>query len=135
MFLNGVPDVDRQGREHKTGLLIGRAKGAAEIRTTDSGKQVASLNLRAYGRKDGTAVFMTVKAWDAGIIDQLHFVSEGDMVLAAGRLSFREYNGKTYIDLTAEFLSIQKGASAVPAAMPPIFDSLPDSEEDGELPF
>ncbi len=137
MFVNGVPDFSKKtGKEQKTGILVGRAMDAADVRTTTSGKQVASLNLRAYGKKDGTVAYITVKSWDAELIDQMAFILPGDKILAAGRLEFREYNGKTYVDLVADFLMIQRGReSAVPAAPAPQFDQIPEEEEPGELPF
>lgn len=63
MFINGITDYDRNGNEVKTGLVIAKATCDGDIRITSSGKEVGSISVRAYGRKDGTAAFLTVKGW------------------------------------------------------------------------
>lgn len=131
MFLNGVLDYDRSGKEHRTGLVAGRATGDGEVRTLDSGKQVGSVSIRACSRKDGTAAFFSVKSWDGDVIDRIAALRKGDRLLAAGRLEFREYNGKTYIDLLADFLLTQPQEPSSPAQ--PAFRDL--AEDDGDLPF
>lgn len=133
MYSNGLPDYDRGGKELKTGILAGRAAGDAEVRATQSGKRVASVSVRAYGRRDGTAAFIRVKTFDQNLVDQLAFVKKGDRILAAGRLEISEYNGKTYADLMADFLMVQRAGDPPPAAPPPM-GPLSD-EEDGMFPF
>lgn len=103
MFINGITDYDRNGNEVKTGLVIARATCDGDIRITSSGKEVGSISVRAYGRKDGTAAFLTVKGW-GHLARQLSVMVKGDRVIAAGRLESREYNGKTYTDLIADYV-------------------------------
>ena len=138
MFINGLPDYDRNGNEVKTGLVIARATCDGDIRITSSGKEVGSISVRAYGRKDGTAAFLTVKGWGK-LARQLSVMVKGDRVIAAGRLESREYSGKTYTDLVADYVwptvkeshfPIQSGGVNVSAA-----DFAEIGEEDGELPF
>ena len=137
MFINGITDYDRSGKEVKTGFVIAKATCDGGMRITSSGKEVGSISVRAYGRKDGTAAFLTVKGW-GHLARQLSVMVKGDRVIAAGRLESREYNGKTYTDLIADYVwptekeshfPIQGGVN-VPAA-----DFAEIGEEDGELPF
>ena len=138
MFIRGLPDYDRNGNELKTGLVIARATNDGDIRVTGSGKEVGNISVRAYGRKDGTAAFLTVKGWGK-LARQISAMVKGDRVVAAGRLESREYNGKTYVDLVAEYVwdtcsgktpnfPIQGGVDVSASD----FSEIP---EDGELPF
>lgn len=139
MYINGLADYDRNGQEIRTGLLAGKATGDGSVNTTKSGKEVGSVSVKAYTRKDGTAAFMTVKSWDAAAIARIRSIRKGDPILAAGRLDVREYNGKTYMDLVADFfmtsnqdrleeLSKDMNAAQLP---PPGFED----EDPGQLPF
>ena len=142
MFIKGVTEYDKQGKEVLTGLVVGRATKDADHRRTGSGKDITTVSVKAYDRKDGSAAFMDVKCW-GGLAALADPVQKGDTFLAAGRLSFREYNGKTYTDLTADFFQTMGSGAARPA--PGNFEALAGrmenagfadiGEEDGELPF
>lgn len=138
MFISGLPDYNRDGEEVKTGLVVARATNDGDIRVTGSGKEVGNISVRAYGRKDGTAAFLTVKGWGK-LARQISAMVKGDRVVAAGRLESREYNGKTYVDLVADYVWDTGGSK--PANFPiqggvdvsaSDFAEIP---EDGELPF
>ena len=142
MYINGVRDYDREGREIQTGLFAGKVTRDAEVRTTSSGKQYCTTSVRAFTRKDGTAAFLTLKAWGGDMIARMQTLRKGDSILAAGRLEFREYNGKTYTDLVADFLLTAQGdplqgvAEAIRGAGSPGFAVLDEpGDQDGELPF
>ena len=138
MYSSGVRDYDREGREIQTGLVAGKATRDAEIRTTERGNQYCTVGIRAFTRPDGTAAFLTVKAWDGDLIDQLQGVCKGDRLLAAGRLDIRQYEGKTYTDLIPDFLLVPgQGGTPGPAAgaAPTAYQEIPEEEQDGELPF
>ena len=138
MFVNGIKEYDKQGREVKTGIVAGAAARDGEIKVFDSGKCVGSVSVIAYHRQDGTAVFLTVKAWgdSAPAVGRLE---KGDRFLAAGRIETRESNGKTYTDLTADlFLTESKAKPFIPAGAPVDvsadgFDEV--SDDPAELPF
>ena len=139
MYSNGVRDYDREGKEIQTGLVTGRATRDAEIRTTERGKQYCTVGIRAFTRKDGTPAFLNIKAWDSDLIDQLQGVCKGDRILAAGRLSIWEsQNGRQNTDLIPDFLLVSgQGGTPEPAgsAAPPVYQEIPEEEQDGELPF
>ena len=103
MFVQGLPDYDKNGQVVKTCLFAGRTIKDGSLYTTNSGKEVGSVDVIAYHRKDSTAAFLTIKRWGP-MARQISKLSKGDSVLAAGRLENREYNGKTYTDLTVDFI-------------------------------
>ncbi len=51
MFINGITDYDRSGKEVKTGFVIAKATCDGDSRITSSGKEVGSISVRAYGRR------------------------------------------------------------------------------------
>ena len=138
MFIKGITEYDRQGNEVKTGMVFGRATKDADHRRTNSGKDITTVSVKAYDRKDGTAAFLDIKCWGslASVADG---VIKGDPVMAAGRLSSREYNGKTSLYLTADFFLPSAAAQAgnLQALSGRMQESgfAPISEEDGNLPF
>ena len=138
MLINGVTEYTRDGKEVKTALVVARATGNGETKTTTNGKRIASVSVKAFGRKDGSAAFLAVKSWDDADIAKISSLRKGDTFLAAGRLDSREYNGKTYTDLMADI--VLTGASIAPAecAVPSTSrneDFAETGDEDGELPF
>lgn len=138
MYSNGVRDYDREGKEIQTGLFAGKVTRDAEVRTTGSGKQYCTTSVRAFTRKDGTAAFLTVKAWGGDMIARMQTLRKGDSILAAGRLDVREYNGKTYTDLIPDFLLVSGQGGTQGAAggiAPPAYQEISEEEQDGELPF
>ena len=140
MFINGLPDYDRNGKEVKTGLIIAKATCDGDIRVTGTGKEIGSISVRAYGRKDGTAAFLTVKGWGK-LGRQLSVIVKGDWVIAAGRLESREYNGKTYTDLVADWALPSNGGTSVRFPIPQdeavdvSADEFSELENPGALPF
>lgn len=138
MFIKGITEYDKQGSEVQTGMVFGRATKDAEHRRTNSGKDITTVSVKAYGRKDGTAAFLDIKCWGS-LASSADGVMKGDPVMAAGRLSSREYNGKTYLDLTADFFLSTAAAQAgnLQALSGRMQESgfAPIAEEDGELPF
>lgn len=140
MFIKGITEYGRSGEEVQTGLVVGRATKDADHRRTSGGKDVTTVSVRAYGRKDGSAAFLDVKCW-GGLSDQAGRISKGDTFLAAGRLETREYKGKNYTDLIADFVLPLSPASAASDNFAALSGRMQDagfadiSEEDGELPF
>lgn len=138
MFVKGMTEYDKQGREVKTGIVAGAAVRDGEIKVFDSGKRVGSVLVKAYSKQDGTAVFLTVKAWgdSAPAVGRLE---KGDRFLAAGRIETREYNGKTYSDLMADLFLTEAKAKPFTTARAPVdvsadgFDEV--SDDPAELPF
>ena len=143
MYIKGIPDYSRDGKQKETGLFAGLVSQDGELKQTQNGKEFGSASVRAFNRKDGTAAFMTIKSFGdyARLISNLR---KGDHILCAGVVESREYNGKTYTDMLVDFIM---AADAMPAAPSPAenrvalnqrMDSAGLSEaveDDAELPF
>ena len=141
MFVLGAKDFDRNGKESSTALFAGSAIKDSEFKTTRNGKELGEVSVKAYNRKDGTAAFLTVKGWGP-LARQVASLSKGDRFLAAGRLESREYNGKTYTDLVADFIipaggEAKTGSFPLPpgSAVDVPADDFSELENPGELPF
>ena len=143
MYIKGITDYSRDGKQKETGLFAGLVSQDGELKQTQNGKEFGSASVRAFNRKDGTAAFMTIKSFGdyARLIANLR---KGDHILCAGVVESREYNGKTYTDMLVDFIM---AADAMPAAPSPAenraalnqrMDSAGFSEMmdgDSELPF
>ena len=146
MYIKGIPDYSRDGKQKETGLFVGLVSQDGELKQTQNGKEFGSASVRAFNRKDGTAAFMTIKSFCdyARLIANLR---KGDHILCAGGVESREYNGKTYTDMLVDFLM---ASDAMPsetvtspsenrAALTKRMDSAGFAEitpeEDAELPF
>ena len=149
MYIKGIPDYSRDGKQKETGLFAGLVSQDGELKQTQNGKEFGSASVRAFNRKDGTAAFMTIKSFGdyARLIANLR---KGDHILCAGVVESRDYNGKTYTDMLVDFLMASDAmpSDAMPAAPSPAenraalnqrMDSAGFSEitpeEDAELPF
>lgn len=143
MYIKGLTEYTRDGAEVETALVAGKATQDGERRTTSSGKAFAAVSVKAFGRRDGTAAFLTVRAWDSEGIARLSALRKGDPFLAVGRIDHRDYNGKTYTDLTADFVLVQKPGAAPADALAARVASAGEGfamvdgqeAEDSELPF
>jgi single-stranded DNA-binding protein len=139
MFINGLPDCNREGVQQKTGLICGRAAKDGQIYATQSGKEVGSVSVPAYDKQDGTTAWLTVKGWGHWA-RLLANVRKGDSVFAVGRVESHDYEGKTYNDLVADYVCVSAStAGQAPAqsayAAPAPTDNFAEIEDDGELPF
>ena len=143
MYIKGIPDYSRDGKQKETGLFAGLVSQDGELKQTQNGKEFGSASVRAFNRKDGTAAFMAIKSFGdySRLIANLR---KGDRILCAGTVESREYNGKTYTDMLVDFMMT---SDTIPAASAPAenraaltqrMDSAGFSEMmdgDSELPF
>lgn len=146
MYIKGVPDYSKDGKQKETGLFAGLVSQDGELKQTQNGKEFGSASVRAFNRKDGTAAFMTIKSFGdySRLIANLR---KGDHILCAGVIDIREYNGKTYTDMLVDFLMASDAMPAEtvtsPAENREALNKRMDSagfseitpEEDAELPF
>ena len=139
MFINGLPTYSKEGKQLKTGLIVGRAAKDGQIYATQSGKEVGSVSVPAYDKQDGTTAWLTVKGWGHWA-RLLANVRKGDSVFAVGRVESHDYEGKTYNDLVADYVCVsastagQTTAQSAYAAPAPT-DNFAEIEDDGEFPF
>ena len=143
MYIKGIPDYSRDGKQKETGLFAGLVSQDGELKQTQNGKEFGSASVRAFNRKDGTAAFMTIKSFGdySRLIANLR---KGDHILCAGVVESREYNGKTYTDMLVDFIMASDIMPAAPspaenrAELTKRMDSAGFSEMmdgDSELPF
>ena len=143
MYIKGIQDYSRDGKQKETGLFAGLVSQDGELKQTQNGKEFGSASVRAFNRKDGTAAFMTIKSFGdyARLIANLR---KGDHILCGGVIDTREYNGKTYTDMLVDFIMAADAMPAAPstaenrAELTKRMDSAGFSEMmdgDSELPF
>lgn len=149
MYIRGVKDYDRNGQERETCLFAGLTSQDGELKQTKSGKTYGAVSVRAFNRKDGTAAFMTIKSFQEDTAARLSSLHKGDHILCAGTVESREYNGKTYTDMMADFLLCPNTQTENRAALESRMEAAgfdtggggadngfaEIGEEDGELPF
>lgn len=130
------------GKESPVYLLQGNATRDGEWAPVN-GKDHGKVSVAAAQDATGDTVFVTINGWRDKAADVAD-VRKMDSVLAIGTLKIRDYNGKQYYDLDADFIclsgtsgsSIDRGSNAPeypPASSAPQFSEMPD--EAGELPF
>ena len=133
--------------------LIGRICNDIELRTTTSGKTVATFRIavdRSYS-KDGNreADFITIVAWNGTADFVSRYFSKGSMIAIQGRIQTRSYednngNKRSAFEVVATEVSFCGGKnegdnSEKPNGSPvPAYQPVPDYEEigdDEELPY
>lgn len=140
MYIPGTATYSKESAKIQTGLVAGRIAKDGELRFTQSGKAVGSVSVPAFDRQDGTTSWLTVKAWGSAA-KLLGNARKGDHVFAVGRLDSRDYNGRTYTDLVADYVQIQpQDAESAPVRSGGVdvsaqdFEEIPDVME-SDLPF
>lgn len=121
-------------------MVCGNCGQDPELKTVgEKSHRKCSVGLAVGKRQDGSTIWCNVVAWHdlAAILAQAR---KRTAVFVVGRLNAREYQGKTYTDLEAEFVSVANAPKSVsdvqepPAAKPDdFFDVLDDSAPN--LPF
>ena len=115
MFINGLPDCNREGVPQKTGLICGRCAKDAQIFTSKKGTVIGSVSVPAYNKPDGTTVWMTVKGYGSmGRV--VASASKGDPIIAVGRVEPHDYEGKTPISTSSRIgpLWVLSASTSVP---------------------
>lgn len=75
--------------------LVGRTTKDIELRSTKSGKPVASFTLAVdRGKRDDGADFITCVAWDKTAETISNYVHKGDLFGVTGNLQTRSYEDK-----------------------------------------
>lgn len=118
----------------------GCAKDAAVEFVGDDAKRVCKVGLAVgkrtpQGSGEPQTVWCNVVAWH-GLAQVLSTARKGNQVLVVGKLKSREYEGKTYTDLIADFVSVCALPSPDVTPVAPTADQFVDLTDDGgELPF
>ena len=121
-------------------LVSGNAVRDGEAPPAGS-KRPAKVTVVAQNKEDGESVFIAINGWR----DRAAYVMavrKGDSILCIGPMKTREYNGKTYVDVDADFI-VRSGVDGCMisgeyapayAAKQVDFADL-SAEDDEELPF
>ena len=114
-------------------MVCGNATRDAELKTVgEKNTTVCKTGLAIGKHKDTTTIFVNVVAW-RGLAHVLANVRKGDAVAVWGRMTEpREYNGKTYQDLQADWIGVASAGSA--SAPPPPAYKPQDTGAFTELP-
>lgn len=131
-----------QGNIGDAVIVAGKAIKDAEYKLVgDKQSPICSFSLNVGKRKDTTTIFVNCKAWYA-LAKYSQDICKGDTVVVIGHTESREYNGKTYTDLTAEWLNVvgneESGThrEAAPSGKPyPVNVKFEEKEEEEPLPF
>ena len=85
-------------------LVAGYAIKDAELKHVGAkNSALCECCLNVVKRKVTTTIFSQCKIWYENAYYAAN-IKKGDMVIAAGRLESREYNGKTYTDLICDYV-------------------------------
>ena len=123
-------------------LLQGNATKDGENAPVN-GKDHGRVSVAAHTTKDGDTIYVTVNGWRRRAAE-VAAVRKGESVFAIGPMNVREYNGRNYYDLDADFLSVSgagvgkqiRSAAGGPAQfVPPTVDYGLIEEDDAQLPF
>ncbi len=127
-----------------TVMICGGCSKDAELRCVgEKQSRVCEVGIAVGKRADPdggdrpVTIWCNLKAWH-NLASILSAAKKGDPVFAIGRLETREYNGKQYTDLVAEYVSVCSISVVAenPATPPPGGNQFEDfSGDDGELPF
>lgn len=134
------------GEERTIFLLQGTATRDAEYAPLN-GKPHTKVSVAAVSNSDESTTYVTVNGW-RDRADQVGAVQKGDSILAVGALKKREYNGRDYYDLDADFVAVSgaglsdrsRRAEAYASPRPQSaaggsgFADM-DDVDDGDLPF
>lgn len=126
--------------------LIGRLCTDVEIRTTNTGKSVATFRIavdRAFVKQgeQRQADFITIVAWGNQALFVSRYFSKGSMIALRGEIQTRSYednsgNKRTATEVLAmevSFCGSKNESASTPITPAPDFEEIPDTEED--LPF
>jgi single-strand DNA-binding protein len=132
--------------------LIGRLVNDPEIRTTTSGKSVATFRIavdRAFVKQgeERQADFITIVAWESTSNFVSRYFSKGSMIAIQGRIQTRNYednngNKRTAFEVVATEVSFcggknetNPGQNQAPTPMSAPDTDFEEIEDDEDLPF
>lgn len=87
----------------KSITIAGNCTKDAELRTTQSGSKVAGFSIAVNDYENGqkTTDYFEVSIWGKRGESVMQFAKKGARICVTGKLTTREYNGKTYLGVNA----------------------------------
>lgn len=127
-----------QGKIGDLTIVAGTAFKDAELKHVgDKGTTLCEFSLIVGKNPDGKGKFANCKAWTQ-LGTYAAQIQKGDSVCVIGTMESREYNGKTYTSLKADWLNIAGVGAPTTKGLPPsssTFSELSDEDSETPLPF
>jgi single-strand DNA-binding protein len=125
----------------KTISIAGNVGKDAEVRRTQDGTAVASWSVGVDDRaaREKATIWFDVSMWGARGEKLANYITKGTRVAVSGDLGTREYNGKTYLTVRADQVTLLGGGERREDALledaysPP--PNAPAGDIDDEIPF
>lgn len=94
--------------------IAGRLTRDAETRTTNSGDKVTSFSVAVDDRsgREKTTLFFDASIWGQRGETLAQYLTKGSSVTVSGDLGKREYEGKTYLTVRVNEVTLQGGKQA-----------------------
>lgn len=89
--------------------IAGHIGKDAETRTTQGGDSVTSFNVAVSTGKDSPALWFQASLWGKRGTALKPYLTKGSKVVVSGDFSTREHEGKTYLQLRAEQVTLMGG--------------------------
>jgi single-strand DNA-binding protein len=122
----------------KTIMIAGNIGRDAETRTTQGGDTVTSFNIAVKDRsgKEKVTLWFSCSIWGKGGDSLRQYLTKGSKVAVSGDLSTREHEGKTYLQVRVDQVSLMGGGQdraerheAPPAQQNALDDEIPFAPE------
>jgi len=96
----------------KTITIAGNIGKDAETRTTQGGDTVTSFNVAVEDRqgKEKTTLWFSCSLWGKRGDALAQYLTKGSKVAVSGDLSTREHEGKTYLQIRADQVTLMGGS-------------------------
>ena len=89
-------------------VITGNVGADAEQRTTQNGDDVCSFNVAVADRRRKETLWFTVSFWGRGGKNVCDYIKKGTQITVSGDLFTKEYNGKTYLNVNAQSVTLGK---------------------------
>lgn len=89
--------------------IAGTTGRDAEYKTTQSGAEMCSTSVAVNGYANGekTTTWYDVTSWGKGSEGLARILRKGSKIACSGELSTREHNGKTYLQVRTNGITVQ----------------------------
>lgn len=89
--------------------IAGTTGKDAEYKTTQSGAEMCSTSVAVNGYANGekTTTWYDVTSWGKGSEGLARMLRKGSKIACSGELSTREHNGKTYLQVRTNGITVQ----------------------------
>jgi single-strand DNA-binding protein len=106
--------------------IAGTTGKDAEYKTTQTGSEMCSISVAVNGFSNGekTTTWYNVTSWGKGSEGLARILKKGSKIACSGELSTRDHNGKTYLQIRTNGITVQGSVGGQP-------DNRPDGSRGG----